>query len=309
MAGTIYEWFGHRADDPSAAAANAAATKFCPFLQRDCAKRGKSGVCSIKPAASGEHVAICPSRLYFDGHDFLREIAVDAFSDLNVRLDPTDGRPLLVPAKKAKKAAARSGQNQVGIFGANPWSGEISLPPAVPGAGAPKVDFTAVVISPTGDLLRFAPVEVQSIDTTNSTADSMAGLKAGRQVVQSDVGLNWENVNKRILPQLIVKGLMLQAEALCTTGLYFVTPEPVYKRIMRRLGGPGRLRAIPKQPGSLTFLRYDYDFSSPLVDGTPVPMQRLAPITVSTSDLSLAFITPENLPASGAYETAIRAKL
>lgn len=308
MAGTIYEWFGYRAEDKSDAAAKAAAEKYCPFLESDCTKAGKSGVCSILPQASQEHVPVCPKRLYGDGHSFLRWIAQDAFADLDVKRE-SDGLPTLLPATQARRVAATERTSQVGVFGARPWSGEISLPPAVPGAGAYKVDFTLVVVDAAGELVRLAPVEVQAIDTTSDTRASMAGLNDGRQIVQSGVGLNWENVNKRILPQLIVKGLMLQAERLCTSGLYFVTPEPVYQRVMVRLGGENRLRRLPKQPGSLTFVRYDYDFSQPIVDGTPVPLKRLDPVTVSTSDLSLAFITPENLPAAGAYEASIRSKL
>lgn len=233
---------------------------------------------------------------------------MDAFGDLDVAL-AQDGLPEISPASVAVEVAASTGVSQVGIFGAAPWGGEISLPPAVPEGGRYKIDFTAVVVDAAGNLVRFAPVEVQSIDTTNKTIESLNALKDGRQVVQSSVGLNWENVNKRILPQLIVKGLMLQAEALCSTGLYFVTPEPVYKRIMSRLGGEARLRRLPKQPGSLTFLRYDYVLQPPTAIGQPLAMNLLEPVTVSTSDLSLAFITPENLPAPGAYETAIRSKL
>ncbi|SHO97575.1 NotI family restriction endonuclease [Mycobacteroides abscessus] len=309
MAGTIYEWFGYRATDQSEVAAKAAKDQYCPFIERDCKKRGKSGVCSILPTQSQEHVAICPVRLYGDRHAFLRWIAADAFSDLAPRLEE-DGLPALVPARRqARQEAKNHGAVQIGVFGATPWSGEISLPPAVPGAGAYKVDFTLVAVSPTGDLLRLAPVEVQSIDTTSDTKASMKGLKNGRGIVQSSVGLNWENVNKRILPQLIVKGLMLQAERLCTSGMYFVTPEPVYRRVMLRLGGENRLRRLPKQPGSLTFVRYDYDFTQGAQDGEPVPLKQFKSETVSTSDLSLAFITPENLPAAGAYETSILGKL
>lgn len=315
MAGTIYEWYGMRSSDQSIAAADVVTHYYCPTLRRDCNKAGRTGVCSIETTQTSELVPVCPSRLYFDDHLFLRRIAGDAFSDLNVATRPSDGLPTLMPWNAAKAAAAASGVSQVGVFGARPFEGELNLPVAIEGAGSPKVDFTVFAISPGGDLLRFVPVEVQSIDTTNSTRESQAGLKDGRQIIQSGVGLNWENVNKRILPQLIVKGLMLQAEGKCTHGLYFVTPEPVYKKIMLRLGGtdplgkPKRLRAIPKQPGSLTFHRYDYDFSQPLLAGSPTPMKLLEPVTVSTSDLSLAFISPENLPASGAYETAMRNKL
>lgn len=315
MAGTIYEWFGMRSADRSREAANTAASLYCPTLRRDCNKAGKTGVCSIETTQTLELVPICPSRLYFDNHLFLRRIAADAFADLNVATNPADGLPILMPWDAAKSAAAASGVTQVGVFGANPFNGELNLPAAIPGAGTPKVDFTAFAIDPGGELRRFVPVEVQSIDTTNSVKVSLDALRAGRQIAQSGVGLNWENVNKRILPQLIVKGLMLQAEEKCTNGLYFVTPEPVYKKIMLRLGGldaggkPKRLRSIPKQPSSLTFHRYEYDLSLPVRDGEPTRMRLLDPVTVSTSDLSLAFITPENLPASGAFETAMRVKL
>lgn len=308
MAGTIYEWYGYRGDDKSDIAATAAEGRYCSFVHDGCTKSGKTGVCSILPRASQEHVPVCPKRFYGDGHAFLRSIAHDAFGDLELDL-AEDGLPDLVPATQAKRAAAASRINQIGVFGQKPWSGEISLPPAVPGGGAPKVDFTLVVVSPEGELVRLAPVEVQAIDTTSDTKASMAGLKDGRRIVSSGVGLNWENVNKRILPQLIIKGLMLQAERLCTAGLYFVTAEPVYQRIMMRLGGERRLRRLPKQPSSLTFIRYDFDFSNTISDGETVPLKLLEPVTVSTSDLSIAFITPENLPGPGAYEAAIRAKL
>lgn len=312
MTGTIYEWFGYRGTDRSGSAAAATIAKHCVHIGRTCAKAGQSGVCSITTAT--DMVPICPRRLYSNNHDFLRTIAEEVFADLAVELSPADGRPLLSAWAAAKNRAATTGIAQVGVFGENPFGGELNLPPAVPGGGSPKVDFTLFAIDPTGSLLRFVPVEVQSIDTTGNTKPSVAALKDNRQSAASTVGLNWENVNKRILPQLIVKGLMLQAEGLCTHGLYFVTPEPVFRKIMLRLGGfdttghPRRLRSIPKQPGSLTFHRYDYDLAQ-AVDGAPVPMRLLPPVTVSTSDLSLAFISPENLPISGAYEASMRGKL
>lgn len=313
MTGAILEWFGYRSTDMSPTAAAATVSRHCIHIGRDCAKQGRSGICSV--SSGGENVPICPRRLYSNDHEFLKTIAQEVFGDLGVDVDDTYGRPVLSAWPVARQRAASTGIVQVGVFGENPFGGELSLPPAVPGSGSPKVDFTLFAIDPSGELLRFVPVEVQSIDTTGNTKESVAGLRDGRQTLTSSVGLNWENVNKRILPQLIVKGLMLQAEAKCTHGLYFVTPEPVYRKIMLRLGGfnaggePRRLRAIPYQPGSLTFHRYDYDLSEPRLDGTPVPMKLLPPVTVSTSDLSLAFISPENLPVSGAYESQMRAKL
>ena len=123
----------------------------------------------------------------------------------------------------------------------------------------------------------------------------------------SGFGMNWENVNKRILPQLIIKGLMLQAEALCRDGIFCLTPTVVFERIMARLGGEQRFRHIPRQPGSITFVRMDY--GPPPAQGTVAPLAPAPYMTISTSDLSLAFITPENLPPAGAYEKIVRAKL
>src|SRR5699024_8980057 len=115
-----------------------------------------------------------------------------------------------------------------------------------------SVDFTLVVVDATGALVAFVPIEVQSIDTTGSYQASLAALRHGRKTVTSTVGLNWENVNKRTLPQLITKGQILQGEPLCTKGPFFVTPEPVYDKIMDRLGGPSHFRHVPLQSGSIT---------------------------------------------------------
>ncbi|WP_084026954.1 NotI family restriction endonuclease [Mycobacterium avium] len=306
MSATIYEWYGYRVEDRSEVAASTAAARHCPFTYGACIK--DSGACSIEPFRSGERVVICPRRLYFDDYSFLTHIAEDAFSDLLVDIGP-HGRPSLVSASQARQVATTNGVSQVGVFG-GAWDSEVRLPSTMGGgSGGYSVDFTLIVIDPTGELIRLTPVEVQSIDTTGSLRTSVAGLVRAREAVPSGVGLNWENVNKRILPQLIQKGLMLQAEALCTSGIYFVTPDPVFRKVMARLGGEQRFRRVPKQPGSITFVRYDYDYSAAVPDGQIMPLKQVSDFRISTSDLSIAFITPENLPASGSYATAIRRRL
>lgn len=304
VVGHVFEWYGYAADDQTHTAATSAVNQSCPFVPPDCTKAG--GACSVHTGQ--EIVSVCPKRFYFDNFRVMREIADEAFAQFPVARG-VDGLPTLVPGNTARATAAQTGQHQVGAFGQG-WanSGEIKLPPAMPGGARYSVDFVLVVVDPAGDLQGFVPVEVQSIDTTNTYAPSIAGLAAGRQIVASNFGMNWENVNKRILPQLIVKGLMLQGERLCTTGIYFVTPESVFQRIMLRLGGLNRLRQIPQQPATITFLRFDQDVQNH-VHGAPVPLRRLNPVTISTSDMSLAFISPENLPAAGAYEQKIAARL
>jgi hypothetical protein len=305
----IYEWYGYRVDDKSPIASQAALQKICPIVGGSCTK--PSGICSVE-ATSGEAVITCPTRLYFDDYTFLSMIASDAFDDLTVDRGPTNW-PTLVPGEDAKAVAAANGVAQVGVLGQG-WGGEIKLPPAYPPDGPRyRIDFILIVVSATGELIRFAPIEVQSVDTTGSEhlAACANRLRSSRssQNEARGAGFNWENVNKRIISQVIFKGLMLQGESLCRSGIYFVTIEPVFRKLMLRMGGERRFRKIPKQPGSMTFVRYSYDSGAPLVDGQIAPLKPLSDPVISTTDFSLAFITPENLPAIDSYATAIANKL
>ena len=91
-----------------------------------------------------------------------------------------------------------------------------------------------------------------------------------REIVADTVGLNWENVSKRIIPQLIYKGQVLQREDLCKTGLFFVCPKAVYDRVLNRLGGKDRIPRFPTQPASIHFLAYDYQGAT--ADGMITPL-------------------------------------
>ncbi len=81
----------------------------------------------------------------------------------------------------------------------------------LPGRGARGgyfVDWALPRIDSSGAL--GSRVEVQSIDTTGTFRPEVELLRAGhRSVPPSKAGLNWENVNKRILPQLIYQGHVL----------------------------------------------------------------------------------------------------
>ena len=300
--GVVHEWYGYLATDPSAAAAASAAGRQCPFLGGGCTKEG--GVCSVEPSPAVLS-AVCPNRLYFANHRILREIAALAFGAYNPVLN-SQNLPDLVPGASVRASAIAAGQAYVGVFGRG-WGGEIKLPPAYPDGPRYAVDFLLVLVDSTGALAGIVPVEVQTIDTTGSYKPSVLALSAGRNVIASKFGMNWENVNKRILPQLIVKGLMLQGERLCTNGIFFLTPEPVFEKIVQRLGGLHRFRQIPRQPGSITFIRMAY--GAPPPPGATAVLTQRPLVTISTSDLSLGFITPENLPVAGSYEAMVNAKL
>jgi hypothetical protein len=161
-------------------------------------------------------------------------------------------------------------------------------------------------VSAAGELINFVAVEVQSIDTTGNYRGEREAYLSGQPFPgYSTAGFNWENVNKRIVPQLIYKGHVLRQEPLCQKGLFFVCPTPVYQKISERLGGG--LRSYPAQPGSLTIMWYDIGPAVP--SGEQRELIGVGHLTTTIDQVALAFTAPSNLPPAQVYENAIRASL
>ena len=296
MAGRIAEFYGYPPLDPNGVLLGR--TKTCPFITGPCDK--EFGACSIKPVTS-EPVIICPNRLYADNHKFLRDIAEECFgrrSHLVARQEAID----------RIRAGTFTGEEAV-IFGKG-FGGEISIPAPKPngkaGSGSFHIDFIVAKLNRSGEVLEFAAVEVQSIDTTGSyNKAAKAYLKEipytnDKGTDQTTVGLNWENVTKRILSQVIYKGNVLKRETRCQKGLFFVLPHQVYERIMTRIGGT--LQDYPMSAGSVTFQTYDFD-----TVGTSLPKRlvRTKTFTTTVDQIAYAFINPTNLPDRNSYADAI----
>ena len=158
----------------------------------------------------------------------------------------------------------------IAVFGKQ-WGGELRLPQRE-GVGSYFVDWVLVLLDGQGQIREFTAVEVQTVDTTGNYHASRQALEEGRGMARSTVGINWENVSKRIIPQLIYKGQVLQREDLCRAGLYFVCPDPVYDRVLRRLGGTERIPAFPSQPASIHFVSYGYDSATTVKNGIITPL-------------------------------------
>jgi hypothetical protein len=97
----------------------------------------------------------------------------------------------------------------------------------------------------------------------------------------------------------------LDREPLCTKGLFFICPTPVYKQILTRLGG--RLEDYHPQAGVLTFRWYNLGADAPV--GVPRELISEGQRTTTIDQIALAFTSPSNLPAPRVYEQAIRAVL
>jgi hypothetical protein len=294
----IVELFGHQPLDPSSVARELRQHNRCPFIGSTCTKRFRdgtvSGVCSVQPVQADYPVICCPNRLYAGDYRILRDVASYAFGS-GIRL--IDG---------AEVGKAKHDGRNVAVFGKR-WGKELRLPQRER-QGAYFVDWVLALIAPTGSLQEFVAVEVQSIDTTGNYREEWESYKAGRPFEKSSPsGLNWENVSKRILPQIIYKGHVLGREPLCTKGLFFVTPQQVYERIQGRLA-----HAMLDYPGGPAAGRVTFMWYWPAPPPGPGLVRDLNPggrFTTEVQQVALAFTAPRDLPSPGTYEKAIRAQL
>lgn len=297
MAGKIVEFFGYAPHDGSEVATKARSTRSCPFKGGACIKtlsNGEiSGACTLR--ASGERAVICcPIRLYANDYQVLSDVAELAFgTEIVLRSGPD-----------ARASPAPPGRSAVAVFGKS-RGGELRLPSRA-GTGGYYVDWILAKLLPNGDLDEFVAVEVQSIDTTGNYREERESYLAGAEFDgRTSAGLNWENVNKRIIPQLIYKGQVLEREHQCRKGMFFVCPTPVLGKIFERLGG--QLPQYPMGNGSITLIGYDL---GPAGDpGAQRTLDKTLQVTTTIGQLAAAFNTMRDMPESNVYATAIAQSL
>jgi hypothetical protein len=234
--------------------------------------------------------------MYADDYKMLRTISKMAFKH---ELPLYSGRTAVERAKEEGGAVA--------VFG-HGWGGELRLPQRS-GVGSYFVDWVLARLDGKGQLVDFTAIEVQTIDTTGKYSDAQKALKKDRSIISDTVGLNWENVSKRIIPQLIYKGQVLQREELCRTGLYFVCPKPIYERVMTRLGGKEKIPAFPTQPAAIHFVAYDYTDALEAVEkGKIAKLDIIEEHCTTVYKIQEAF-SALNLPEGNVYGDAIRRSL
>ena len=291
----IAEWFGYPIDDRSEAAHTARVQEYCGFIDGGCTKkfndRSVSGVCAVRIATLASPVMICPNRLYAQDYSILVDVAEIAFG-ADYRIVPAnDYQNATNPGECVVAFGHRSGR-------------ELRLPSAG-GRANYFVDWVLARISSEGELIDFVAIELQTIDTTGTYRPEVVTLRSGAtSVSKSRAGLNWENVNKRILPQLIYKGHVLRGEQLCTKGLFFVCPGAVYERLMIRLGNSLR-QYTNLQPGSITFMWYDLEEAQTGI----TPFTKQGQFSTTVDQVALYFSSPANLPPQGVFERSIKGAL
>lgn len=299
MAVKITETFGFRVLDQSPVSRAQRESKICPFIGSKCWKSFRSGgltsgVCVLK-SPEGPEVIVCPDRMYGENFKVLRDVAVQVFGDGIEMIKPTD-----LPTTQGR-------QKRVVAFGKRSGK-ELRVQKA---AGSPdeySSDWILALLDSDGVVEGFAPIEIQTMDTTGSYQRQwyeLNGIQLPENFRSTSPGLNWENVNKRIIAQLLIKGNVFSRELRCTRGLFFICPEPVYQSLINRLGT--KLSTFPLQSGALTFRRYQLEETSN--DGSPRNLVFTGQFTTSVQNFRDAYNSTLNLPTMGIVEQTINAAI
>lgn len=295
----IVELFGYRPNDLSEEARVAFSEQKCPFTAGRCSKTNHDksvvyGVCTVTNGmrkGPNDEVIVCPRRLYQNQYEIFSSIATDVWgqSDLVIggELQELRSRALALHAP-------------VIAFGQNSGT-EI----AVNSNGQMSMDWVLQKYANDGRLRpeTFVGVEVQSIDTTGNYRDVWLGyeqLKSGAHqrglaIPDSGHGLNWANVHKRLIPQIIRKGNIYRQASRCS-GFYFVLPEAVYQKFEQVVGrvpeyeGPGNDRLSIKT----------FSLAPPVGEGERRGLINVRTVHLSLVEVAQAFITNVDADAAGA---------
>jgi hypothetical protein len=290
----ITELFGYPPD--SLEFGDAVRRRICPFIGASCRKNFSdgmaSGLCSASATKDKDPVICCPQRLYGNDYHVLRQVCNSAF-----------GTHIPMVTNLA------GGLPDGGV--AIPFGQRLGKELKVKSRGSSySFDWIIALVDGCGDLVEFVAVEVQTIDTTGSyrrqswdlqSANGGLGVEGYAMPVGGKASnFNFENVNKRILPQLITKGHLLRVEEQCKKGLFFICPTPVLKRIYNRVGN--RLAEYALQPGAITFHDYTIDTNSSVV---PYPLVFGSSFTTTHDQLAMAFSSPQDLPPKNSYSKVV----
>jgi hypothetical protein len=286
------EIFGFAPDDVSEAARKQWKSQECPFVGGTCIKHshpqdGKVvvyGSCSVinkTRAGAEEEIILCAQRLYADSYESLRAVVKDATkADL----------PIYMAGEYSKRKKVKSLPNDFVVLLGRNSGREVSL--SQPDVIQLSLDW--VMARVTKDELRaIIPCEVQSMDTTgNYQANWLAYSKERKVIPDSKHGMNWANVWKRLIPQLILKGSVAATSKLCKQGHYFIVPDQVYQHFERLIGDVPPV-SRPRE-GVLTVMTYVLGRQVP--HGSIRPLEHRRTVRMLTTDFAQAFASGKQLP-------------
>jgi len=283
---SLIEVFGYAPNDVTAKARKFWGLSACPFMGRACTKYDHTnticyGTCSVSNA--GQNVIICPNRLYANNYETIRHVSADAFGKL----------PFMLFDEYLKKE--NDSLNCVVALGQNSGR-EVKLKKM-------SMDWVLAHIK-NGKLMEYIGIEVQSIDITGNYRDAWYAARDKKSLIPPSAhGLNWANVHKRLMPQIIRKSLVYSKSALVKNGLFFIVPEPVCQRFEEIIGSD-----IPtvKATGKDVITVFTYDLADPVPHGQVRKLIMNRMVRFKLDEFSARFITGPNLPAGNELDNKIR---
>ena len=196
----IVEIFGYAPNDTSTVCRSLWTLGACPFVETPCSKSNHDktivyGTCSVT-TRFGDCV-ICPNRLYANYFATLKEVSADAFGD--------------VPFYTYQEYIQHRSDPTACVVALGMHSGhEIKLQQSC------SMDWVLAKIE-NARLVEYTGIEVQSIDITNNYRDNWYAYKNISEnaiIPRSEHGMNWANVHKRLIPQIIRNVITVHTYAL-----------------------------------------------------------------------------------------------
>lgn len=288
----LVEVFGHDPRDHSSAARTFWQLNACPFIGKECTKFDHTrticyGTCSVTNA--GQEVVICPNRLYENNYEAIRKVGSDVFGDI----------PFMLFDEYVRTVASGKPQIDCLVALGHNSGKEVKISQL-------SMDWVIAHID-NQQLVEYVGIEVQSIDITGNYRDAWYAARDMRDdIPTSGHGLNWANVHKRLIPQIIRKSLVYSKSLLVKNGLHFIVPDPVYQRFEAIIG-----TNIPlvDMPGKEVIVVHTYDIGSRVEPGK---MRRLVlnrELMFDLNEFSKRFISGPNLPTGVALDDKIRSIL
>jgi len=262
----------------------------CPFIGMSCTKYNHDqtviyGTCSV--ASTNTDVIICPNRLYANDYATIRRVSADAFG-AEIKFYFFDD---FVKTNTEK-------EDCVVALGHNSGK-EVKLGKAL------SMDWVLARVK-NNLLVEYVGVEVQSIDITGNYRDTWHAYKnfsAGQtRIPESEHGFNWANVHKRLIPQIIRKGVIYSKSRYCKKGMYFVLPEVVYEKFEGVVGSDLEPISIPTSE-TLTVFTYKLGPKSSNSIRELLPVRT---VRFSLDEFANRFISSPNLPKAVELDSAIK---
>lgn len=288
----LVEVFGYESDDLTPSVRSLWSLGACPFINKTCTKSNHDntvtyGTCSVTSPFG--HCIICPNRLYDNNYATLNRISERVFGK---------GTTFMMFDEFIKR------RDEKGTFvialGQNSGK-EIKVGKSL------SMDWVLAKIK-NGQLLEYTGIEVQSIDITGNYRDAWYAYKnlnpnSDTTIPSSGHGLNWANVHKRLIPQIIRKGKVYSTSSLVKSGLFFVLPEIVYKKFEDIIGAD--IPQVTKAgPNILTI--HTYELSKPVGHGKQRRLEFTREVRVSMEEFSQRFISGPNLPSGEELDFAVK---